>query len=151
MSFVTASKNALSVKAYVGDNKTLLAFNFSSQDKAKSLAGFSIFCQPPGQVPGYFLLNELQFEDPSKHKQVAGEKPNSTANAPIQKYRWTHYLGVAHQGLSPAVGDYTYTVTPRYFDANDSIQALDATFSVPVTVPVGPFKKGSVSLGFTRG
>jgi hypothetical protein len=107
MSFVNATKNSFSVKAYVGDEKTLLAFNFLTKDKATNLAGFTIFCQPPGQVPGYFLLNKLQFEDPSKHKQVAGEKPNSTANAPIQKYRWTHYPGTAHQGLTPEFGDYT--------------------------------------------
>jgi len=132
MSFVTASKNAFSIKAYVGDKKTLLAFNFSNKENAKSLAGFTIFCQPPGQVPGFYLQNTLRFEDPSKHKQVAGETPNSTANAPIQKYRWTHYPGTAHQGVSPAVGDYTYTVTPRYFDASGSMQALDPTLSVAV-------------------
>jgi PLD-like domain len=151
MSFVPASKNAFSVKAYVGDKKTLLAFNFSSQDNAKKLAGFTIFCQPPGQVPGYFLQNNLQFEDPSKHKQVAGEPPNSTVNAPIQKYRWTHYPGTAHQGLSPVFGKYTYTVTPRYFDSSGSMQTLDSALSVPVTVAVGPFENGSVTLGFTRG
>jgi hypothetical protein len=151
MSLVTASKNAFSVKAYVGDKKTLLAFNFASQANAKNLAGFSIFCQPPGQVPGYYLGNELQFEDPSKHKQVATEHPNSTANAPIQKYRWTHYPGTAHQGLSPDLGDYTYTVTPRYFDSSGSMQALDPALSVAVKVPVGPFKKGAMTLGFTRG
>ncbi len=150
MSFVTASKNAFSVKAYVGDTKTLLAFNFSSQENAKNLAGFTIHCQPPGQVPGYYLENDLKFEDPGKHKQVAGEPPNSTANAPIQKYRWTHYPAVAHQGVSPALGDYTYTVTPRYF-SNGSMQALDSTLSVAVKVAVGPFKKGAVVLGFTRG
>jgi hypothetical protein len=151
MSFVTASNNSFSVKAYVGDTKTLLAFNFQSRDNAKSLAGFTIFCQPPGQVPGYFLQNTLQFEDPSKHSQVAGEKPNSTANAPIQKYRWTHYPGTAHQGVSPALGDYTYTVTPRYFDLNSSMRALNPALTVTVTVPVGPFKKSALTLGFTRG
>lgn len=151
MSFVTASKNAFSVKAYVGDAKTLLAFNFTSQDNAKNLAGFTIYCQPPGGVPGYYLQNELRFEDPTKHKQVAGETPNSSVNAPLQKYRWTHYPGTVHQGISPAYGDYTYTVTPRYFDSNSSMQALDATLSVAVKVSVGPFKKGSVTLGFTRG
>src|SRR6516162_5872621 len=151
MSFVNASKNSFSVKAYVGDKKTLLAFNFSSRDNAKTLAGFTIFCQPPGEVPGYYLQNDLRFEDPSKHKQVAGESPNSTVNAPIQKYRWTHYLGTAHQGLSPELGDYTYTVTPRHFDSNGSMQALDSDLSVSVKVPVGPFKKGAVTLGFTRG
>ena len=111
--------NSFSVKAYVGDEKTLLAFNFQSASNAKNLAGFTIFCQPPGQVPGYFLENVLQFEDPGKHSQVpAPEKPNSTVNAPIQKYRWTHYPGTAHQGVSPVFGDYTYKVTPRYFDSS---------------------------------
>jgi len=151
MSFVTESKNSFSVKGYVGDKKTLLAFNFSIRDKAKNLAGFTIFCQPPGQVPGYYLQNELQFEDPSKHRQVASEKPTSTVNAPIQKFRWTHYPGTAHQGMTPAFGEYTYTVTPRYFDTNGSMQALDASLSVAVKVSVGPFEKGSLKLGFTRG
>jgi PLD-like domain len=151
MSFVTASKSSFSVKAYVGDKKTLLAFNFSTRDSAKNLAGFTIFCQPPGQVPGYYLQNDLRFEDPSKHQQVATEPPNSTVNAPIQKYRWTHYPGSAHQGLSPVFGDYTYAVTPRYFDSIGSMQALDSALTVSVKVPVGSFKKGSVTLGFTRG
>ena len=99
----------------------------------------------------YYLTNELQFQDPSKHKQVTGESPNSSVNAPIQKYRWTHYLSNVHQGLTPVLGNYTYTVTPRYFDNNQSMTALDASLSASVTVPVGPFKKGSVALGFTRG
>ena len=141
MAFITASKKSVSVKAYIGDKKTMLAFNFSSRENAKNLAGFTIFCQPPGEVPGYYLQNDLRFEDPSKHKQVAGESPNSTVNAPIQKYRWTHYLGTAHQGLSPELGDYTYTVTPRHFDSNGSMQALDSDLSVSVKVPVGPFQK----------
>jgi hypothetical protein len=107
MSFVSATKNNFSVKAYIGDKKTLLAFNFAGQDSAKSLAGFSIFCQPPGNVPGYYLTNTLRFENPSNHKQVAGEPPNSSVNAPIQKYRWTHDLGNVHQGLAPLLGDCT--------------------------------------------
>src|ERR1700722_3340637 len=126
--------HSFSAKAYVGDTKTLLACNFQSADSAKNLAGFTIFCQPPGQVPGYYLMNQLQFEDPSKHRQVASEKPNSSAHAPIQKFRWTHYPGTAHQGVSPAVGEYTFTVTPRYFDPNGSMLALDTTLGVSVKV-----------------
>jgi hypothetical protein len=151
MAFVSGNKNAFLVKAYIGDNKTLLAFNFSSPDSARNLAGFSIQCQPPGGVAAYYLLNELRFEDPTKHAQVSGEEPHSTLNAPIQKYRWVHVLGLAHQGLTPAVGNYTYTVTPRYFDASHSMRPLDASLGAAVTVPVGPFKKGALSLGFTRG
>jgi PLD-like domain len=150
MAFVTGSKNSFSVKAYIGDNKTLLAFNFAAAADAKNLAGFSIKCQPPGQ-PAYYLWNDLQFQNPSKHAQVPAERPESTVNAPIQKYRWTHVAGVNHQGLNPAVGDYIYTVTPRYFDANQSMQPVDDSLSVTVTVPVGPFRKGTLALGFTRG
>jgi len=42
-------------------------------------------------------------------------------------------------------------VTPRYFDGKGTLLALDATKSVAVTVPVGPFVSGSLKLGFTRG
>jgi len=74
MSFITASKNSFFVKAYVGD---LLAFNFQSRDNAKNLAGFTIFCQPSGQVPGFYLQNLLQFEEPTKHRPVASEPPKA--------------------------------------------------------------------------
>lgn len=150
MAFVTASKHSFTVKAYPGDNKTLLAFNFASAANAKNLAGFTIHCQPPGQT-GYYLWNLLQFEDPSKHAQIASEKPNSSVNAPFQKYRWTDVPSTDHQGINPVIGKYTYTVTPRYFDAQGSMLPLDSTLSVSVIVPVGPFKKGSLTLGFTRG
>ncbi|HEX3891208.1 MAG TPA: phospholipase D-like domain-containing protein [Terracidiphilus sp.] len=150
MAFKTASKNAFTVKAYQGDSKTLLAFNFQSKADAANLAGFTIQCQPPG-VPAYYLWNALQFQNPSQHAQIATEPPYSSANAPIQKYRWTHVLGSNHQGTSPVTGNYTYTVTPRFFDPNGKMLALDSSQSVTVVVPVGPFQKGALSLGFTRG
>jgi hypothetical protein len=151
MAFVAATNHSISVKAYVGDKKMLLAFNFQRRDSVRNLAVFAIFCQPPGGTPGYFLMNQLQFEDPSKHRQVAGEKPNSTANAPIQKFRWTHYPGTAHQRVSPVHGEYTFTVTPRHFDTSGSMQALDSILGVSVKANEGLFKKGPLSLGFTRG
>jgi len=150
MAFASGSKSSFTVKAYVGDNKTLLAFNFLNAKSAKNVAGFTIQCQPPGVAP-YYLFNLLQFQDPSQHAQVGTEKANSSINAPIQKYRWVHVPATNHQGLNSAVGNYTYTVTPRFFDANHSMQPLDASLSASVTVPVGPFKKGSLALGFTRG
>src|SRR5262245_55723832 len=123
---------SLSVKAYAGDKKTLLAFNFANASDADRLAGFSIECRPPGQ-PSYYLWNLLQFENPAKHSQDAAEPPRSSKNAPFQKYRWTHVPGTNHQGLAPAMGDYTYTVTPRYFDGNGSMQPLNAALSKSVT------------------
>jgi hypothetical protein len=146
----TNQGGSLIVTPYLGDNKTLLAFDFSKTSDAKNLAGFSIACKPPGQPP-YYLFNDIVFADPSKHAQVPSEDPKATINAPYQKYRWTHVPGTNHQGLISAVGDYVYTVTPRYFDANQSLQAFDASLSVSVTAKVGPFRKGSLSLGFTRG
>ncbi|MGA3263151.1 MAG: phospholipase D-like domain-containing protein [Terracidiphilus sp.] len=150
MAIVTATKNSFTVKAYLGDNKTLLAFNFASKNSAKNLAGFTIACQPKGQ-PAYYLFNELKFQTPSNHAQVAADPANSSINAPIHKFRWVHVPGSVHQGVQLATGPYTYTVTPRYFDNHQSMQPLDPSLSVSVTVTVGPFKKGSVSLGFTRG
>jgi pyruvate/2-oxoglutarate dehydrogenase complex dihydrolipoamide acyltransferase (E2) component len=151
MAVVTATKGTFSVKAYIGDNKTLLAFNFTSAAAAKNLAGFTIQCQPPAGAASYYLFNDLQFPTPATHAQVATEPANSSVNAPFQKFRWTHVTGATHQGLTPATGDYIYTVTPRYFDANASMQPLDASLSATLTVPVGPFQKGSLTLGFTRG
>jgi len=39
----------LSVNAYVGVNKTLLAFNFANETEAAGLAGFTVEFKPPGQ------------------------------------------------------------------------------------------------------
>ena len=41
MAVVTATKGSFSVNAYIGDSKTLLAFNFASAADAKNLAGFN--------------------------------------------------------------------------------------------------------------
>src|SRR5689334_22151050 len=150
MAVCSARKNSFSVKAYTGDNKTLLTFNFDSAADAENLAGFTIECKPPG-LPSYYLFNFLQFQERSKHAQVDGQEPQSTVNAPIQKFRWIHVPGSNHQGVNPAVGDYTYTVTPRYFDSNQSMQPLNGALSASLVVPVGPFRKGALALGFTRG
>ncbi|SEG55208.1 PLD-like domain-containing protein [Bryocella elongata] len=148
MAVIAGTKGSFTLKAYVGDFKTLLAFNFSAQPAA--LAGFTIQCQPPGSA-AFYLFNELQFQDPTDHAQIATEPANSTVNAPIQKYRWVHVPGSSHQGTQPVTGKYTYTVTPRHFDANARMLPLDTTQSASVTVAVGPFVKGSLALGFTRG
>ncbi|MBV8370505.1 MAG: hypothetical protein JO036_16470 [Candidatus Eremiobacteraeota bacterium] len=149
MGSTTATKGSFSVRAWAGDFKTLLAFNLD-KGSTRGLAGFTIQCEPPGQAP-YYLLNELQFENPGDHAQDAKEPPNSSINAPFRKFRWLHVPGSAHQGLTPATGRYTYTATPRYFDAHGSLTPLDQTLSASVAIDVQPFEKGGLSLGFTRG
>ena len=150
MAVVTVKKGTLSVNAYQGDLKTLLAFDFSDKQSAKNLAGFTLQCAPKGQQP-YYLQNNLRFKAPGDHAQDAKEPANSSINAPIHKFRWLHVPGSIHQGSQTIVGPYTYTVTPRYFDDKDSLQPIDPNLSAPVTIDVKPFKKKDLELGFTRG
>lgn len=149
MASETQANGDFSVTAYAGDAKTLLAFNLGKA-KTKKLAGFTIACAP-GNEPPYYLYNNLQFEKPEHHAQDPKEPARSSINAPIHYFRWLHVPGSVHQGLKPFEGLYTYTVTPRYFDAKASLQPLDPALSVAVTIRVAPFVKNGLRLGFARG
>ncbi len=149
MASVTAKKGTFSVTAHVGDAKTLIAFDIGPA-QAKNLAGFTIQCEPKGQQP-YYLHNELRFETPGDHAQDAKEPANSSINAPIHKFSWIHVPGSVHQGVKPFLGQYKYTVTPRYFSDKQSLLPLDPALSVSVQVNVTPFVKNGLALGFTRG
>lgn len=139
----------VTITAYAGDAKTLLAFDLPKA-ATKDLAGFTIFCKP-GSAKGYYLWNTLRFKDPAKHAQDAKEPPASSVNAPFHKFRWVHVPGIFHQGLKPVFANYTYTVTPRYFDSTGSMLPLDKSLSGTTTIAVGPFKKKGLELAFTRG
>ena len=99
----------------------------------------------------YFIQNNLRFQTPGDHAQDPKEPANSSINAPIHKFRWLHVPGSVHQGTKPFLGPYTYTVTPRYFDGNGSLQPLDPALSASVTITVDGYEKNGVQLGFTRG
>ena len=150
MSMVQAKNDHIVVTAYPGDAKTLLSFDVTADSARTGLAGFTIQVHPPSTDP-YYLGNNLRLAASPAHAQVAGESPNSSVNAPIQKFRWVHVPGMVHQGGTPAFGTYTYVVTPRYFSTAGALQPLDASMSVSVDVQVGPFVKGSLSVSFTRG
>ncbi len=148
-SSITKKGKVLSVTAYRGDAKTLLAWNLPKQN-AKNLAGFTICCKPDDQ-PSYYLQNTLQFEKPGDHAQDPKEPANSSMNAPVHKFRWLHVPGSVHQGVKPFFGKYTYIVTPRYFDDHHSLEPIDPKLSVSVSVDVVPFRKKGLELGFARG
>ena len=145
----TTKTDVLSLTAYGGDAKTLLAWNLT-QERSTRLAGFTIECRPPGEAP-YFLHNTLRFEHPEDHAQDTSEPSNSSLNAPIHKFRWLHVPGSVHQGLKPAFGQYVYVVTPRYFDNRGALAPLDQASSTSVEIAVAPFERGSLQLAFTRG
>jgi hypothetical protein len=157
--FISNQKDGFSVKAYPGDAKTLLAFDIP-QDQTKDLAGFTIAYTPHGGQT-YVLVNDLQFPKagaaaqagatPASPGAAAVHAPQSTAVAPIQKFRWVHVPGDFHQIGSVTYGNYTYAVTPRYFSAPGVLKPLDPSLSVSLTIPVQPFVKGNLQLGFTRG
>lgn len=149
MAHKTVKGKVLTLKAYRGDAKTLLAFNLTKKN-AKNLAGFTIRVNPKGKRH-YYLLNNLRYEHPEKHAQDPSESANSTINAPIHKFRWVHVPGSFHQGTKPFFGPYTYTVTPRYFGADGGMLPLDADLSVSATIEMAPFSTKDVKLGFTRG
>lgn len=144
------STSAVSLRASVGDVKTLLAFDLLDRTNLANLAGFTIEVGPPAMHP-YFLYNTLQFRVPGDHAQDPTEPPYSSINAPLHKFRWLHIPGAAHQGLTPITGTYRYTVTARFFDGNGSLLPMDPAWSVSEDVDVVPFKKDGLSLGFTRG
>jgi hypothetical protein len=148
-SSANTNSSGFSVRAWVGDTKTLLAFDMPQQ-QAKRLGGFTIQCQPQGKNP-YYLFNNLAFEHPEQHAHDPAQPSNTSLNAPYQKFRWLHVPGSMHQGIDPFRGPYTYVVTPRYFDAKGSLQPLDQSQSVSVQVDVVPFKTKQVQLAFTRG
>jgi phosphatidylserine/phosphatidylglycerophosphate/cardiolipin synthase-like enzyme len=139
----------MTLRAYQGDAKTLLAFDLPKAG-TRDLAGFTIQCRP-GNHRAYYLRNSLRFKDPGHHAQDSTEPANSSVNAPIHKFRWMHVPGSSHQGLEPYSGKYTYTVTPRYFDANASMKPLDPDQSATIDVDVVPFRTKGLELAFTRG
>src|SRR5262245_40020371 len=95
---ITKTNGAVTVKAYRGDAKTLLAFNILGQQERKNLAGFTIKVTPKGVEP-YYLQNNLQFKTTGDHAQDPKEPANSSINAPFHKFRWLHVPGLVHQGL----------------------------------------------------
>jgi hypothetical protein len=147
--FVISKNQNFSIKAYVGDAKTLLAFNLQ-KSKIKNLAGFTIEFSPNG-VDHYYIYNKLQFKNPEIHAQKKTEPAYSMINAPIQKFRWVHVPGSFHQDNQVIFGKYTYTVTPRYFNEKGILQSLDPALSLSIDVNVAPFEDNKILLGFTRG
>jgi phosphatidylserine/phosphatidylglycerophosphate/cardiolipin synthase-like enzyme len=150
MSISRATNALIAVNAFPGDAKTLLAFDVTTDSARQRLAGFTVEVRPPGTDP-YYVDNNLRLAPSPAHAQDTGHSPFSSVNAPIHKFRWVHVPGLVHQGGTPAFGEYTYVVTPRYFDDSAALRPLDATTGAAVEVEVGPFTKGALGVSFTRG
>jgi hypothetical protein len=147
---VTRRNKTISVRAWKGDAKTLLAFDLLDTRNLDRFAGFTIE-YTTGAGESHYLHNNLRFENPATHAQVASESPWSMINAPLHYFRWLHVPGSLHQGVAPYYGEYTYTVTPRFTDDTKALLPIDRSLSVTVGVDVEPFAKNGLRIGFTRG
>ena len=141
-------KNGVSVRAYQEDAMTLLAFDLD-QSKTKNFAGFSVPITP-GPRKRYYLTNLLTYPAAIlKKNNIKPENAHSTFFSPIQKFCWVHVPATFHQIEQPFYGTYKYEVTPRYM-ANEILQPLDHSLTVPVQIDVGPYRSGSRGASSSR-
>ena len=134
------SHNGFSLKAYRGSEMTLLAMDLEKKPDEGTFAGFTIFYTNPKGIR-YPIQNLLNFK---------GEDIVTGSDiSPIQLFKWVHFPG-SYQQTGMLTGEYTYEATPRYFDNNKNLKALDVTKTVKVNIEVDDFKDGNLSVGFTR-
>ncbi len=143
-----ASKQGVSVYAYKGDAMTLLAFDLD-KNLTKNFAGFTIKGRANNRP--FNIYNQMKFKKSIKlHRQPS--YPNealASEFSPIQKFRWIHVPSTIEHVADIYYGDYTYEVTPRYFQGSQLLPP-DPNMTVTVTIDVSPFLDGEVQVGFTR-
>lgn len=138
--FANATKNGFSLKAYQGAQMTLLAMDLDQKPAAGTFAGFTLEYTGPNGIRTP-LKNLLNF--------AGTDGVSESTVSPYQAFKWVHFPGsFSQQPL--AAGNWDYHATPRHFDASKQLLPLDPARTVSVTIPVGDFTKGGVSVGFTR-
>ncbi|MGZ3956330.1 MAG: phospholipase D-like domain-containing protein [Flavisolibacter sp.] len=141
--FKTKKENGVFIKAYQGDSMTLLAFDIEETLNTEEFVGFTLeYRTPSGKT--FPIVNKINFK--------GEDKLYPSREAPIQKFRWLHVPGNTQQTLNNIeYGEYTYLVTPRYYDLNNSVlRPLDETLTSTISIQVGSFLDGPVELAFTR-
>src|SRR3954453_3622791 len=133
MASISKSNGTFSVRAHVGDAKTLLAFNIDKAE-AQDLAGFSIFCKQK-RHEGFYLQNTLQFERPADHAQDTSLPPNSSINAPLHKFRWLHVPGSVHHAENPFYGPYGHGQCPAVCQGQVAAGLHARVYAIPGVCP----------------
>ncbi|MEO8502380.1 MAG: phospholipase D-like domain-containing protein [Acidobacteriota bacterium] len=138
-----AVNDGLTAKVYRGDGCFLLAFNLED-GRTADLAGFAVRRKTPGKAWAP-LFNRLSFTDEFTASTTAAERRfTPTDKAPLQKFWWVDFP----PDLKP--GAYRYEVTAMRFAKPDGSK-LSADQKVTVEIPGGPFVRGRLEMGFTRG
>jgi PLD-like domain len=128
-----AQAGGVSVKAYAGTTGVLLAFDVTEANR-KGLLGFAIE-REGGNRPRQWLSGMLTFPGQA---HAAGE-PVSTADAPIQRFRWSDYR------VYPDT-PYRYVVHPVYGEPG----AVDVRPGPSVMVTTASVQRGDHRVLFNR-
>jgi hypothetical protein len=143
----SASNGGLSIVAYPGDNKILLAMSLADgqiNGSDKNLAGFAIW-RTEGSQPEQILSNRIGFTyGVSAATTPADRKWIPSNQAPFQKFRW---IDVPLDGFDQPI---TYRVKALYFAGASGTKTVDGP---EVKVTVNPVKKlhNKFRPAFTRG
>jgi hypothetical protein len=128
-------------KAYRGAQMTLLTMDLDQKPAAGTFAGFHSRIHRARRHP-YALKKSAEFRG-------HGRRHGLELMSPYQAFKWVHFPGSYRQTPAP-MGNWDYHATPRFFDAAKQLLPLDPNRTVDVTIPVGDFEKGGLSVGFTR-
>ncbi len=143
---ITKENAGLTVVAYPGDNKILLAMSLRDElvsEQGQNLAGFAIWRQPDGK-PEQILSNRLSFTV-GVHKDTTAATRTWTPSdtAPFQKFRW---VDVPPDGFDVPIG---YRIRALYFTGNGTTTKSGPEVSVRVPPVKGRHTKFRPA--FTRG
>ncbi len=138
-----ATQDGLTAKVTRGDGCFLLAFDLQ-EGLTADLAGFAVRRKAPGKAWAQ-LFNRLSFSDTFTASTTAAERRFTPTNqAPLQKFWWVDFP----PDLKPGVFRYEVTVM-RYLVSDGS--KLSADQKVTLEIDGGPFTRGRLEMGFTRG
>jgi hypothetical protein len=119
----------------------LLAMNWKAATPPDDFVGFAVEVQPPGQAKFFPLKNRINFRKADGSVDMA---PNSTLQAPLQKFRWVHFPHDVN-----VAGQFNYRVHPVFMD-NQNTLTLGDPQQVAIDLTPGTFP-GELTVAFTRG
>jgi len=129
------------LRVHRGDGMALLAMNWRHGQPPPEFVGFAIEFQEPGATVWKAVRNRLTF--PGVDLRADPNAARST-RSPIQKFRWVHFPFRAD-----APGQFTYRVTPMFFDGQFPLRKGGAqTVKIELARETYP---GRMNVTFTRG
>lgn len=134
-------KDGFSVQAISGTRAVMFAMN-ATKDATRDLLGFAIGRRSaPGQDVDWFngfKCFEAVEADPARGQRF------STAQYPVQDFKWGHYT--ADPGT-----EYSYVVRPLFRSQNGDLSNLRQGSDLEVTIRTEPEDQGEHSILFNRG